>query len=57
MKAIQSIASSLVLFISIFASFSLFAAEQAGLDTEIEELKAEVIELNRELFDLSLIHI
>ncbi|MFT5593536.1 MAG: hypothetical protein ACI8SR_001917 [Oceanicoccus sp.] len=52
MKAIQSIANSFVLFLSIFASFSLQAAEQAGLDAEIEELKAEVIELNRDLFDL-----
>lgn len=52
MKAIYSFASSLVLFVSLCLSFSVYAAEQAGLDSEIEELKAEVIELNRELFDL-----
>lgn len=52
MKAIHSIANSLVLFISLCMSFSVFAADQAGLDAEIEELKAEVIELNRDLFDL-----
>ena len=52
MKAIQFIASSLVLFVSLCMPFSVQAADQAGLDSEIEELKAEVIELNRELFDL-----
>ena len=52
MKAIQSIANGFVLFLSLFASSSFFAAEQAGLDAEIEELKADVMELNRKLFDL-----
>lgn len=50
-KAINSFVSLLLLTITIFSS-PTNAVNQAGLDAEIEELKAEVIELNRELFDL-----
>lgn len=52
MKAIQSVARSLLLFCAVLISPLTLAASQAGLDAEIEELKSEVVELNRELFDL-----
>ncbi len=52
MKAIYSFASLLLLSFTTLMSSSLYAANQAGLDAEIEELKSEVVELNRELFDL-----
>lgn len=52
MKAISYLARSIMLFVSFFMSCYPAFAEQAGLDSEIEALKAEVVELNRELFDL-----
>ncbi|NVK37684.1 MAG: AraC family transcriptional regulator [Gammaproteobacteria bacterium] len=52
MKAISYLARSIMLFVSFFMSGYSALAEQAGLDSEIEALKAEVVELNRELFDL-----
>ncbi len=42
------------LFICLLSvlSFCVNAAEQAGLDASIEQLKSEVVELNQELFEL-----
>jgi hypothetical protein len=51
-KAINKFVALVLVISSVFASPLINAQKQAGLDAEIEELKSEVIELNRELYDL-----
>lgn len=52
MKAINKFVGLLLICSALFTSSLSSAANQSGLDAEIEELKSEVIELNRELYDL-----
>ncbi len=52
MKAIHFFTTILLCWVSTLASVSVNAAEQAGLDASIEQLKSEVVELNQELFEL-----
>lgn len=52
MKAINSLTSVMLILVSTFVSTSVFANDQAVLDAEIEEIKSEIIELNRELYEL-----
>jgi len=51
-KAIQIIARVCVCLLFTNYALPVFSQEQAQLESEIEGLKAQVIELNRELFDL-----
>lgn len=52
MKVNQFIARSIMCLAFLCVSFSSLANETLSLETEIEDLKAQMIELNRTLYDL-----